>query len=103
MTGLFLAGIYPVGMKIASDWFAGKLGKALGYLVGALVVGTAFPHLLNYYGSDLSWKFVLTGTSALAILGGFSMLLLVGDGPHRKTGATFKPSRFIEVFKKKDF
>ncbi|MCE7995709.1 MAG: MFS transporter [Roseivirga sp.] len=103
LTGLFLAGIYPVGMKIASDWFAGKLGKALGYLVGALVVGTAFPHLLNYYGSTLSWKFVLTGTSTLAVLGGISMLLLVGEGPHRKKGASFKPARIIEVFQKKDF
>ncbi len=103
LTGFFLAGIYPVGMKIASDWFSGKLGKALGYLVGALVVGTAFPHLLNYYGSTLSWKFVLAGTSTLAVLGGFSMLTLVGEGPHRKKGASFKPSRIIEVFQKKDF
>lgn len=103
LTGFFLAGIYPVGMKIASDWFSGKLGKALGYLVGALVVGTAFPHLLNYYGSTLSWKFVLAGTSVLAILGGISMITLVGEGPHRKQGASFKPSRIIEVFRKKDF
>ncbi|HKK24614.1 MAG TPA: MFS transporter, partial [Gracilimonas sp.] len=42
MTGFFLAGIYPVGMKIASDWHKQGLGKALGYLVGALVLGTAF-------------------------------------------------------------
>lgn len=103
LTGLFLAGIYPVGMKIAADWFSGKLGKALGYLVGALVVGTAFPHLLNYYGSTLSWKFVLAGTSTLAFLGGISMLTLVGEGPHRKKGASFKPARIIEVFQKKDF
>ena len=27
-TGFFLAGIYPVGMKIASDWYEAKLGKA---------------------------------------------------------------------------
>ena len=46
LTGFFLAGIYPVGMKISADWFEKGLGKALGYLVGALVLGTAFPHLL---------------------------------------------------------
>ena len=46
-TGFFLAGIYPVGMKIAADYFEKGLGKSLGYLVGALVVGTAFPHLLK--------------------------------------------------------
>src|SRR5947209_13003229 len=47
VTGFFLAGIYPVGMKIAADWYDKELGKALGYLVGALVIGTAFPHLLK--------------------------------------------------------
>ncbi len=30
-TGFFLAGIYPVGMKIASGWYRHDLGKALGY------------------------------------------------------------------------
>ncbi|MFT7452415.1 MAG: MFS family permease, partial [Patescibacteria group bacterium] len=44
MTGFCLAGIYPVGMKIAADYFEKGLGKSLGYLVGALVLGTAFPH-----------------------------------------------------------
>jgi MFS family permease len=46
-TGFFLAGIYPVGMKIAAGWYRQGLGRALGYLVGALVVGTAFPHLIR--------------------------------------------------------
>ncbi|HEY9116998.1 MAG TPA: MFS transporter, partial [Roseivirga sp.] len=32
LTGICIAGIYPVGMKISSEWFEGKLGKALGYL-----------------------------------------------------------------------
>ena len=47
VTGFFLAGIYPVGMKIAAEHFSGKLGNALGFLVGALVFGTAFPHILR--------------------------------------------------------
>ena len=42
ITGFLLAGIYPVGMKIAAGWYKQGLGKALGFLVGALVVGTAF-------------------------------------------------------------
>ena len=46
-TGFFLAGIYPVGMKIAADYYEKGLGKSLGYLVGALVLGTTFPHLLK--------------------------------------------------------
>ncbi len=103
MTGIFIAGIYPVGMKISADWYGGKLGKALGYLIAALVVGSAFPHLLNHFGTSLSWKFVLIGTSSLALIGGFMMILLVGDGPHRITGARFEPRKVIDVFRKKDF
>jgi MFS family permease len=103
LTGIFIAGIYPVGMKIAADWFEGKLGKALGYLVAALVIGSAFPHLLNYLGASLSWEFVLFGTSLIAILGGISILLLVGDGPHRVKGSKFDPRKLFEVFKTKDF
>lgn len=103
LTGFFLAGIYPVGMKIASDWYKGGLGKALGYLVGALVLGTAFPYLLNYYGNLFDWQNVLLGTSFLAIVGGFVMLKAVGDGPHRSRGASFEPKKIIQVFKKPDF
>ena len=103
LTGIFIAGIYPVGMKIASDWFEGKLGKALGYLVGALVLGSAFPHLLNYTGSSLSWKFVLIGTSVLAVLGGLAIVFFVGEGPHRRKGAQFNPTKIFEVFKKREF
>ena len=44
LTGFFLAGIYPVGMKIATDYYQKGLGKSLSYLVGALVLGTALPH-----------------------------------------------------------
>lgn len=103
LTGFFLAGIYPVGMKIASDWFSGNLGKALGYLIGALVLGTAFPHLLNYIGAGISWSSVLIGTSLLAVLGGLLVFFLVGDGPYRKAGSKFEPHRIINVFKIKAF
>lgn len=103
LTGITLAGIYPVGMKIASDWYKGKLGKALGFLVGALVLGSAFPHLLNYSGSAYSWEFVLIGTSILASLGGIAMYVLVGKGPYQSKAATFNPRKLFEVFQHKNF
>jgi MFS family permease len=103
MTGFLLAGIYPVGMKLASDWYDGKLGKALGFLVGALVLGTATPHLLRFSGSDLGVNYVLWGTSILAALGGLSVLLFVGDGPNCRKASEFKPWKIWQVFKKKDF
>ncbi len=97
-TGFFLAGIYPVGMKIAADWYAKKLGKALGYLVGALVLGTAFPHLLKVVGQSLPWEMVLWITSGMAILGGLLLYYLVPDGPHRKEGAKFEWNAIPKIF-----
>jgi MFS family permease len=80
LTGFFLAGIYPVGMKIASDHYQKGLGKSLGLLVGALVLGTAFPHFLKGFNTNYSWKFVLFATSSLSVLGGLMMVLFVPKG-----------------------
>jgi MFS family permease len=80
LTGFFLAGIYPVGMKIASDHYQKGLGKSLGLLVGALVLGTAFPHFLKGFNTNYSWKFVLYATSFLSVMGGLMMLLFVPKG-----------------------
>jgi hypothetical protein len=60
-------------MKIAADYFNKGLGKSLGFLVGALVIGTAFPHLR--FTVWLPWKYVLLCTSILATFGGVVMLL----------------------------
>jgi MFS family permease len=102
LTGFFLAGIYPVGMKIAADWYNKELGKALGFLVGALVLGTAFPHLLKGDFS-LPWKKVLTVTSAFATLGGILVLVLIPDGPFRRRASSFNPSVLLSAFKNTDF
>jgi MFS family permease len=98
-TGFFLAGIYPVGMKIAADYYDKGLGRSLGYLVGALVVGTAFPHLLKGGIIEMPWKHVLIFTSSIAFLGGLLMFLLVSDGPYRKARSTIDLSAFFKVFK----
>lgn len=98
-TGFFLAGIYPVGMKIAADYYDKKLGKSLGYLVGALVLGTALPHLLKNVSSTLDWRYVIYGTSLLAGLGGVLVAVLIKDGPYRKRSQKFDLSVITSVFK----
>ncbi len=103
LTGFFLAGIYPVGMKIAADYFEKGLGKSLGFLVGALVIGTSFPHFLSGFLNELSWKLVIIFTSILAIIGGIQMLLLVPDGPFRKASKKLDFSLIFKVFKNSDF
>ena len=102
-TGFFLAGIYPVGMKIASGWFQRDLGNALGFLVGALVAGTAFPHLLKSLGAALPWQEVLLAASGVAALGGLLMLALVPDGPHLAKGARFDPRALAAIFRVREF
>lgn len=102
-TGFFLAGIYPVGMKIASDYYKEGLSKSLGYLVGALVLGTALPHLLKDLTIGFSWRYVIYATSTLAAVGGLSILLFVPDGPFRKQGQKLKLTAFLNGFKQKDF
>jgi MFS family permease len=97
-TGFFLAGIYPVGMKIASGWFKEGLGEALGLLVGALVLGTAFPHFLQYGSYRFDWRAILVATSLLAISGGFAMCLLVPDGPYLQAGTSFKGKQILSLF-----
>jgi MFS family permease len=102
-TGFFLAGIYPVGMKIAADWFEKGLGKALGFLVGALVLGTAFPNLLKSQVFQFEWKAVLIFTSVFALLGGLLILIFVGEGPYKKQANQFHPSSILNDFKSPDF
>jgi len=102
-TGFFLAGIYPVGMKIAAGWYRKGLGRALGYLVGALVVGTAFPHLIRSDAAELPWQQVIIGVSILATAGGFAMLLAVPDGPHLSSGSAFNPRVLGSIFRLRRF
>jgi len=80
-TGLCLAGIYPLGMKLVIGWTPRHTGAALAWLVGMLTLGTALPHLLRGASLGLPWEWPLLGASLLALLGG-GLILTLGDGPH---------------------
>jgi MFS transporter, DHA1 family, inner membrane transport protein len=80
-TGFFLAGIYPVGMKIAAQWYTRGLGPALGLLIGALVIGSASAHALRAIGDALPWPTLMLGVSALAAAGGLLLFALLPDPP----------------------
>jgi len=102
-SGFFLAGIYPVGMKIAAGWYKEGLGKSLGYLVGALVLGTAFPHLLKGFASGLEWRNIIIYTSLLAVFGGLIMMFLVPNGPYHNKGGRINILMAYKVFQNKRF
>ena len=103
VVGFFLAGIYPVGMKIAADYYSKGLGLSLSLLVGALVLGTAFPHLLKVSSQSIDWRLVIYITSALAALGGLLIYLFVPDGPNRRPAQEIQLSSFFQVFKNTPF
>ena len=79
LTGLCLAGIYPIGMKIAADWYGKDLGRAMGFLVGALVLGKAFPYLLKGISFELPWKEFLFYISLISFFGGILLWSLLPD------------------------
>ena len=80
-TGFCLAGIYPVGMKIAAQWYPQGLGRALGLLIGALVLGSASSHALRALGSDLPWDWLMPGVALLAATGGLLLFASLGEPP----------------------
>ena len=102
-TGFFLAGIYPIGMKIAADWREQGLGYWLGALVGALVLGTAFPHSLNLFPEAVKAETLTVIVSALAILGGLLVRIIISDGPYRKAATRFSFSDVRYAFKQGSF
>jgi predicted MFS family arabinose efflux permease len=98
-TGFFLAGIYPVGMKIAAAWYARGLGAALGLLIGALVIGTALPHGLRALGADWPWQGVMLAVSSIAACGGIGLYLTVPESPNLPRAARIKPAALAVIWR----
>jgi MFS family permease len=97
--GFLLAGIYPVGMRIAASWYRDGLGAAMGVLIGALVLGTALPHGLRAIGwNGMPWQAVLLGVSALALLGGLATAWLVPGDPQRAHGRALTPRALAVIW-----
>ncbi|MBA3322036.1 MAG: MFS transporter [Pyrinomonadaceae bacterium] len=103
LTGVTLAGVYPVGMKIVASWFREGLGWRLGVMVGALALGTATPYLLRALGTSFDWRATIAGASALATAGGLLLLFGVGDGPHLKARARFDWRAAFKIFRHPSF
>ena len=97
VTGACMAGIYPVGMKLASTWARGDMGLVVGLLVGALTLGTAAPHLFNALGG-LDWRFTLIAASASAVAAGLA-INLAGIGPNVQAAPPFRAAFVLWAWK----
>jgi len=96
-TGMCMAGIYPVGMKLATTWAKGDMGLLVGLLVGALTVGSAAPHLFNALGG-IDWRFTL-GAASVSALAAAGAILFAGVGPNIGKAPPFDPAHALAGFR----
>jgi MFS family permease len=99
LTGITLAGVYPVGMKIVASWFREGLGWRLGVLVGALALGTASPYLIQAVGTGFGWRALAATASASAVAGGLLVGFGLRDGPYLRGRAAFDVHAAARVFR----
>lgn len=95
-TGFFLAGVYPVGMKIIAGWFQRGRGLALGTMIGALTVGSAVPHAANAIGG-IPWRGVVLLGSLQAVVGAVIVIAGVREGPFAMPQSRFDPVQIFEI------
>ena len=98
LTGLALAGIYPLGMKLVVTWAPRQSGTALGWLVGALTLGTALPHLVRGLGTSWNWRVVVLTASVLALVAAL-MVAILGDGPAKPKRLSLRWGAVGSVFR----
>lgn len=101
LTGIFLAGVYPVGMKIMATWTKRDRGVGIGLLVGALTVGSAMPHALAFFGNVSQWQQVLFGAAFLAMLGGIISHLFIEEGPYQESAPPFDWQQVGKLLRKR--
>ncbi len=96
-TGMAMAGVYPVGMKLAATWADRDMGLMVGILVGALTLGSAAPHLFNAMGG-VDWRLTLGLASGSAVVGA-AVILLAGLGPKAGPAPPFEPAYVLEIWR----
>jgi len=102
VTGLALAGIYPIGMKLVVSWEPQRAGNVLGWLVGMLVLGSGVPHFVRGLDVTPAWQGVIYTASGLAVIAAV-MVGWLGDGPHHGVARRMQWGGLWRVFQIADF
>jgi MFS family permease len=97
VTGIAMAGVYPVGMKLASTWAQGDMGLMVGILVGALTLGSASPHLFSALGG-FDWRVPVIVSSVSALLAAV-LIGAAGIGPNRAPTPRFDPRAVLAAWR----
>src|SRR5688572_30609359 len=97
VTGVALAGVYPPGIKIAAGWWLDRRGTAIGVLVGALTIGSAFPSVLQLATSEGEWRGVVLGAAGAALASSLLFFAFVREGPLQGRSAPFESRALLAV------
>jgi len=89
IVGMCMAGVYPVGMKMAASWAKKDMGLLVALLVGALTLGSASPHFLNAAGG-LNWRWTVVAASVCGVLGAV-LISFAKIGPNFSKAPQFRP------------
>lgn len=83
VTGVAIAAVYPVGVKLATGWFRRGRGLAVGVLIGGLTIGSALPYLFRAVGvyAELEWRPTVAMASVAALAGAAVVGLGARTGP----------------------
>jgi len=100
IAGAAMAGVYPVGMKLASGWARGDLGLLIGIVVGALTIGSAAPHALPGLLGSVDWRHIYLAAGVLALIGG-ALILPFREGPHTARRPPFNPGAVLLAWRDK--
>ena len=103
LTGVALAGIYPVGMKLVASWFRSGLGWQLGIMIGAITAGIAIPYLTLAVGAQYSWRATVSVASLASSVGGLLIIVALSDGPYLKERARFDVRMITKIFRHPPF
>ena len=102
VTGIALAAVYPVGMKILATWMKEDRGLGLGLLIGALTLGSASPHLIRALGGFDNWQSVMYAASLLSLLSAALGLYAGKLGPHRAKTPPFNWRFMLTALRDRD-
>jgi MFS family permease len=97
VTGICMAGVYPVGMRLAATWAKDDMGLMVGILVGALTLGSASPHLFNAFGG-VDWRPTVAVSSASALAAAL-LIGFAGVGPNRAPPPRFDPHAVLGAWR----
>ena len=81
LTGLFLAGIYPVAVQFISSWFPKGRGLAIGILIGGLTLGSALPDFVVGLSFGGTWDVLILISSGLAFASALISIVTFHDPP----------------------